>query len=35
MFLFGDDDGDLLIAAQASALGAVAVTRNARDFVDP
>ena len=29
-----DDDGDLLIAAQAIALGAVVVTRNARDFVD-
>lgn len=29
-----DDDGDLLIAAQATALGAVVVTRNTRDFVD-
>ena len=29
-----DDDGDLLIAAQANALGAVVVTRNTRDFVD-
>lgn len=29
-----DDDGDLLIAAQAIALGAVVVTRNARDFAD-
>ena len=27
-----DDDGDLLIAAQANALGAVVVTRNIRDF---
>jgi predicted nucleic acid-binding protein len=29
-----DDDGDLLIAAQAIALGAVVVTRNITDFVD-
>lgn len=29
-----DDDGDLLIAAQAQALGAVVVTRNTRDFID-
>lgn len=29
-----DDDGDLLIAAQAEALGAVVVTRNTRDFTD-
>jgi len=29
-----DDDGDLLIAAQAIALGAVVVTRNARDFAN-
>lgn len=29
-----DDDGDLLIAAQARALGAVVVTRNTRDFAD-
>ena len=29
-----DDDGDLLIAAQASLLGAVVVTRNTRDFAD-
>ena len=29
-----DDDGDLLIAAQAIALGAVVVTRNTRDFAD-
>lgn len=29
-----DDDGDLLIAAQASAVGAVVVTRNTRDFAD-
>ena len=29
-----DDDGDLLIAAQAHALGAVIVTRNTRDFAD-
>jgi len=29
-----DDDGDLLIAAQANALGAVVVTRNTRDFAD-
>jgi len=29
-----DDDGDLLIAAQANTLGAVVVTRNIRDFVD-
>jgi tRNA(fMet)-specific endonuclease VapC len=29
-----DDDGDLLIAAQAMVLGAVVVTRNARDFAD-
>ena len=29
-----EDDGDLLIAAQAGALDAVVVTRNARDFAD-
>jgi len=29
-----DDDGDLLLAAQAEALGAVLVTRNTRDFID-
>ncbi|MEK7878238.1 MAG: PIN domain-containing protein [candidate division NC10 bacterium] len=29
-----DDDGDLLIAAQANTLGAVVVTRNTRDFTD-
>ena len=29
-----DDDGDLLIAAQARALGAVVVTRNTKDFAD-
>lgn len=29
-----DDDGDLLLAAQANALGAVVVTRNTRDFLD-
>lgn len=29
-----DDDGDLLLAAQAEALGAVVVTRNIRDFMD-
>lgn len=29
-----DDDGDLLIAAQAHLLGAVVVTRNTRDFTD-
>ena len=29
-----DDDGDLLIAAQAYPLGAVVVTRNTRDFID-
>ena len=29
-----DDDGDLLIAAQAYQLGAVVVTRNTRDFID-
>ncbi len=29
-----DDDGDLLIAAQANALGAVVVTRNTRDFTN-
>lgn len=29
-----DDDGDLLIAAQAITLGAVVVTRNTRDFAD-
>ncbi len=29
-----DDDGDLLLAAQAEALGAVVVTRNVRDFID-
>ena len=29
-----DDDGDLLIAAQANTLGAVIVTRNTRDFAD-
>lgn len=29
-----DDDGDLLIAAQAIALGAVVVTRNTRDFAN-
>ncbi len=29
-----DDDGDLLIAAQAMALGAAVVTRNTRDFAD-
>ena len=29
-----DDDGDLLIAAQARLLGAVVVTRNTRDFID-
>jgi predicted nucleic acid-binding protein len=29
-----EDDGDLLIAAQALALNAVVVTRNVRDFVD-
>jgi tRNA(fMet)-specific endonuclease VapC len=29
-----DDDGDLLIAAQASAVAAVVVTRNARDFAN-
>ncbi len=29
-----EDDGDLLIAAQAAALGATVVTRNTRDFAD-
>jgi len=29
-----DDDGDLLIAAQANLLGATVVTRNTRDFSD-
>ena len=29
-----DDDGDLLIAAQAHLLEAVVVTRNTRDFID-
>ena len=29
-----DDDGDLLIAAQAYPLGAVVVTRNTKDFTD-
>ncbi len=29
-----DDDGDLLIAAQAYLLGAVVVTRNTKDFID-
>lgn len=29
-----DDDGDLLIAAQAHLSGAVVVTRNTRDFID-
>jgi len=29
-----DDDGDLLIAAQANLLSAVVVTRNTRDFTD-
>ncbi|MBI3000864.1 MAG: PIN domain-containing protein [Deltaproteobacteria bacterium] len=29
-----DDDGDLLIAAQAHLLGTVVVTRNTRDFMD-
>ena len=29
-----DDDGDLLIAAQAHLLGAVVVTRNTKDFMD-
>jgi len=29
-----DDDGDLLLAAQAQTLGAVVVTRNTRDFAD-
>jgi predicted nucleic acid-binding protein len=29
-----DDDGDLLIAAQAYVLGAVVVTRNTKDFTD-
>ena len=29
-----DDDGDLLIAAQAYLLGAVVVTRNTRDYID-
>ncbi len=29
-----DDDGDLFLAAQAQALGAVVVTRNTRDFAD-
>jgi len=29
-----DDDGDLLIAAQAAAVGAVVVTRNIRDFAN-
>jgi predicted nucleic acid-binding protein len=29
-----DEDGDLLLAAQAKALGAVVVTRNTRDFAD-
>jgi predicted nucleic acid-binding protein len=29
-----DDDGDLLIAAQAHVLGAVVVTRNTKDFTD-
>jgi len=29
-----DDDGDLLIGAQAHLLAAVVVTRNTKDFID-